>query len=279
MKNRFTLSLILSVSLLMIISSCGSEAGSEEVKAEFDCECKTLFNQGGIELYSFRGLNKRQRDQARADNNQAFIDAKGDSVFTGTCAVLSDDRAKDILALHSFDKGYRTKKSSYEMVNGKKEQTCEFTYNEKDDRSGWEKEFELIGEEKIQISEFKYNEDNEKTGWKITIDHNTDKNLNYVRIYTEYKNDKIVMQYKLDYLRENYEGDFDDIEYLGGTYVLTNKSGEVNTYSPEKNSMSSCFFGGILVSIDADKTAELKSFLECVTKMKLKQWWYKFDSK
>ncbi len=235
MKNRFTLSLILSVSLLMVISSCGSEGGSEEVKKEFDCECKTLFNQGGNVLYSMRGLaTKRERKQASADNNQAFIDAKGDSVFTGTCAVLSDDRSKDILGLHSFDKGYRTKKSTYKMIKGEKIQTAEFTFNEKDKRTGWY----------IEIQK------------QISGD-----DLYYVSEYAEEVDD--IEKY-------SYEIDYDQYEHV--TFLWIKKNGELE-------SNKTCTFSGLPYSTDKSKTAELKSFLECVTKMKLKKWWYKFDSK
>jgi hypothetical protein len=235
MKNRFTLILMLLVSLSLIISSCGSEAGIEEVKKEFDCECNKLFNQGGRELYSMRGLlTKKERNQARADNNQAFIDSKGDTVFTGTCAVLSDDRSKDILALHSFDKGYRTKKSTYEMIKGEKIQTAEFTFNEKDKRTGWY----------IDIQK------------QISGD-----DLYYVSEYVEEVDD--VEQY-------SYEIDYDQFEHV--TFLWIKKNGELE-------SNKTCTFSGLPYSTDKSKTAELKSFFECISKMKLKKWWYKFEAK
>ena len=231
MKKGFTLYLILSVSLLMIISSCGSEEVKKEVKKEVDCECNKLFDNRGIEL------------EYEADYvNQVFTNSKADSVFTGTCAILSDDRSKDTIALHSFEKGYRSKTSHFEIIDGKKIQKSEFTFNDKDEYSGWD----------------------------IALKTNKKRNITYVKKYTEYKNKEIVYSYKVDYFYN-----IDRVEgQVTGTYVW-----ERNGKMDEKwKRRDDCHTNVYLWSFGEESNkASVKSFFQCLDKMKLKKWWYKIE--
>jgi hypothetical protein len=236
-KNRITLSLILSVSLLMIISSCGSEGGNEAVKAEVDCECNKLFDARGIELG-----NQDYYDE------QVFTNAKADAPFTGTCAILSEDRSKDTIALHSFEKGFRSKRSAFEIIDGEKIQTSEYSFNDKDQYSGW----------------------------NVNIKTNKNLNFSYVKEYLEYKNEEVVYSYRLDYfsiLGDDNRGTF--VFEKNGKMVFANYS----SYEKDLKRRDDCRLDGQLFTREESEKASVKSFLECVTKMKLKKWWYKFDSK
>jgi hypothetical protein len=238
MKNRFTLSLILSVSLLMIISSCGSEAGGEvAVKKAVACECNKLFDDRGIEL-------KNKDDYY----DQVFSNSKADSAFTGTCAILSEDRSKDTIALHSFEKGYRSKRSHFEIIDGEKIQTSEFTFNDKDQYSGW----------------------------NINIKTNKSLNFSYVKEYLEYKNEEVIYSYRLDYfstLDDDARGTF--VFEKNGKMVFANYS----SYEKDLKRRDDCRLDGQLFTREESEKTSVKSFFQCVDKMKLKKWWYKFEAK
>ncbi len=232
MKKGFTLYLILSVSLLIIISSCGSQSGSEEVKKEVDCECNKLFDNRGIEL-------KNQDDYSY----QVFTNSKADSVFTGTCAILSKDRSKDTISLHSFEKGYRSKTSKFEIIDGEKIQKSEYTYNDKDEFSGWD----------------------------IALETNLKRSFTYVVRYREYKNKEIVYSYKVDhfYNIDRIEGQFK------GTYVWE-RNGKLDEKWKRRDD---CYINtkDQLRYVAESNKASVKSFFQCLDKMKLKKWWYKIE--
>ncbi len=214
----------------MIISSCGSEAGGEAaVKKAVDCECNKLFDDRGIELG-----NQDYYDE------QVFTNSKADSAFTGTCAILSEDRSKDTIALHSFEKGFRSKRSDFEIIDGEKIQTLEYSFNDKDQYSGW----------------------------NINIKTNKNLNFSYVKEYLEYKNEEVIYSYLFDWSSEE------------GTFVFEKNGkifSEYSSYNKDLKMHDDCRLDGLLVTREESEKASVKSFFQCLDKTKLKKWWYKFE--
>jgi hypothetical protein len=126
MKKHFKFG---AIALTLLLASCGgeeakkTETAAAPEKPKYDCECTEIedWKKGGIK--------------------KAIRDGKD---FTGACVELTEDRAKDTIGIHTFDKGFRVKSQCYQMIFDQKVQTVDMSYDENDKKTGYQRQFLVV---------------------------------------------------------------------------------------------------------------------------------------
>jgi hypothetical protein len=118
MKKMFVLGLLFCG---LVLSSCGSDEASEVEKKLYDCECNTLVTEKGgrFRMGSVRKMLKDKKP------------------YTGTCAILSQDRDAIVTFLADYSEGYPVKKQKWQLFNGEKIQTWDLSFDSKNLKSGY----------------------------------------------------------------------------------------------------------------------------------------------
>lgn len=242
-----------------ILTSCSK-------KPEFDCGCETLVSNDSKK-------NPFAKYIAGGQTASTLIEMKK-KPFTGTCATFSDDRAKEILGLYTFENGYRTKSISYKMLDTVKLQTRELTYDEKDVATGWEKNYKIVGTEKMQTKDIKISGD-KKDGWELEIGEikdDTKEHLYFANVdeYKEYTNSTVSYSYKLG---------FEEIGEYNALFGTTDKKSCVHLMKNGPGGDAEFLCKSDVQYYTNREIEKTKDFFECVKSKNLKGFWYKYYPK
>jgi hypothetical protein len=270
-----------------ILTSCSK-------KPQFDCGCETLVSNDNEKKPFAKYIAGGQTASTLIEMTK--------KPFTGTCATFTDDRAKEILGLYTFENGYRTKSISYKMLDTVKLQTRELTYDDKDVATGWEKNYKIVGNENVQTYEIIYDGKNAPTGWdkdykmvgtekmqtkdiKFSgdkkdgweleigeIKDDTKEHLYFANVdeYKEYTNSTVSYSYKLGFEEiGEYNVLFGTIDKKSCVYLLKNGPGGDAEFLCKSDVQ-------YYTNSDIEKT---KDFFECVKSKNLKGFWYKYYPK
>lgn len=229
MKKLFTWGLLSSA---LIFTSCGGEEKQEtnektktaanEVKKEYDCECETAIDAwkkgGGRKINSSKGKAKKA----------ILLETKKE--FTGTCAEFSNDRAREIIGLYTFENGYRSKSQKWKMVNDKKMKIEDLSFDKEDNSSGYKKEYRVFDKKK---------------------------NIWYTSAYQEMKDGNQIHSWKIESYKSN--------DYTAPLYYpIQNGENSKNGYDYARN----CYLEN-WGSKEMDSEKGMLNFLKCISKNSL----------
>jgi hypothetical protein len=231
MKKHFKFG---AIALTLVLASCGGEAEkSAEPEAApekplYDCECSTLHKEGG-------GYFKEQsvKKMVTSDNNP----------YTGTCAILSNDRSQVVTFLAEYKDGYPVKKQKWELFNN----------------------------ERILISDYTFDDKNQKSGYNISLGKaevmdsatNTKYAVRYTEWYHEYNKGREVLRYW-----------FHDAAYKG--WIIESENQDIKAAGDDCwNNAQTKFNEFPYIDRLDSRDKNMKSYLDCLASKNLKKWVFK----
>ena len=145
MKTQFKIG---AIALTLFLASCGG--GEDSNEPQYACECNTLVVEKGIST-----LNGEP--------------------YTGACATLSKDRAREITFLAEYIDGFAVKNQTWQIFNNERILVEEVTFDDKNKKSGY----------RIFLGKAE----------RIDSSTNTKYAIRYTQTYEEWKDDRSIYRY------------------------------------------------------------------------------------
>lgn len=237
MKTQFKIG---AIALTLFLASCGG--GEDSNEPQYACECNTLVVEKGIST-----LNGEP--------------------YTGACATLSKDRAREITFLAEYIDGFAVKNQRWQIFNNERILTEEVTFDDKNKKSGY----------RIFLGKAE----------RIDSSTNTKYAIRYTETYEEWKDDRSIYRYtfgKYDDPETSYEHSYIGAERVGYRFRSEDKEliNLTENFLPIETVPDPLYFMGdertmekrIMIESFNFKDPQIKKYFDRIesNKSKIKKW-------